>query len=125
MAKSKSPDTLITIPARYARAALVPKGAKVKVINTHGTQVVDCWAFNAADTTEYMSMEHCRVSFERYRPKQGDTMVTNRRRRILTIIEDTAGGAQAHNIVGLIYRLPVVANKPLQPKSHVGRVSPK
>ena len=93
MAKSKSGTTRTTIPARHARAAFVPKGAKVKVINTYGTQVVDCWAFNAADTTEFMSMEHCRVSFERYRPKRGDTMVTNRRRPILKIMQDTADGA--------------------------------
>ncbi|MEM7408336.1 MAG: urea carboxylase-associated family protein [Pseudomonadota bacterium] len=93
MTKPAGKTSLTTIPARHARAALVPKGAKVKVINTHGTQVVDCWAFNASDTTEYMSMEHCRVSFERYRPKTGDAMVTNRRRKILKIIEDTADGA--------------------------------
>ncbi len=92
-AKPKQTSQRINIPARHARASFVPKGAKAKVINTHGTQVVDCWAFNAADTTEYMSMEHCRVSFERYRPKQGDTMVTNRRRKIMKIIEDTADGA--------------------------------
>ena len=38
-------------------------------------------------------MEHCRVSFERYRPKLGDVMVTNQRRPILKIMEDTAAGA--------------------------------
>tara|TARA_Y100000994_G_C15585963_1_gene398522 strand:+ start:111 stop:632 length:522 start_codon:yes stop_codon:yes gene_type:complete len=63
------------------------------VINTPGTQVVDCWAFNASNTSEFMSMEHCRVAFERYRPVKGDTMVTNQRRRILKIIEDTANSA--------------------------------
>ena len=82
-----------TIPAGHARAAFVARGRRVRVINTHGTQVVDCWAFNADDTAEYMSMEHCRVSFERYRPRRGDTMVTNKRRPILEIMEDTANGA--------------------------------
>lgn len=93
MAKKISAPLRVTIPARHARAAFVSKGAKIKVINTHGTQVVDCWAFNAANTTEFMSMEHCRVSFERYRPKRGDVMVTNQRRPVLKIMEDTAGGA--------------------------------
>ena len=32
-------------------------------------------AFSAHNTGEFMSMEHCRVSFERYRPSRGDTMV--------------------------------------------------
>ena len=81
------------IPAGYARAAYLTKGSRIKVINTPGTQVVDCWAFNASNTSEFMSMEHCRVAFERYRPVKGDTMVTNQRRRILKIIEDTANSA--------------------------------
>lgn len=93
MATSKKPATRVTIPASHARAAFIKKGRKVCVINTHGTQVVDCWAFNAHNTTEYMSMEHCRVAFERYRPKRGDTMVTNSRKPILKIMQDSANGA--------------------------------
>ena len=80
-----------TIPARQAKAALVKRKSHVKVINTHGTQVVDCWAFNPNDMTEFMSMEHTRVALDRYRPKVGDTLVTNRRRPILKILEDTCG----------------------------------
>ena len=93
MATPTSLPERITIPASHASAAFVKKGKKVRVINTHGTQVVDCWAFNAANTAEYMSMEHCRVAFERYRPKRCDTMVTNLRKPILKIMEDTADGA--------------------------------
>ena len=37
-------------------------------------------------------MEHCRVAWERIGPGKGDTMVTNRRRPILKIIEDSASG---------------------------------
>lgn len=91
-AKKKTAAKLITIPARHGKAALVKKGQKIKVINTYGTQVVDCWAFNASNTGEFMSMEHCRVRLERYRPKTGDTMITNLRRRILKILEDTSPG---------------------------------
>lgn len=93
MATSKKTSTRITIPASHARAAFVRKGHKIRVINTHGTQVVDCWAFNAHNTAEFMSMEHCRVSFERYRPKRGDTMVTNVRKPVLKIMQDSADGA--------------------------------
>ncbi len=93
MAEKKSVPGRILIPAGHARAAYVARGSKIRVINTPGTQVVDCWAFNALNTGEFMSMEHCRVSFERYRPQKGDAMVTNQRRRILKILEDTADGA--------------------------------
>ncbi len=81
-----------TIPARHAKAVFLKKRQRIRVINTHGTQVVDCWAINADNMTEFMSMEHCRVSLERYRPKKGDVMITNRRRPILKILEDTADG---------------------------------
>lgn len=83
---------VITIPARRGKAAFVRKGGKIEVINTHGTQVVDCWAFSGANPGEFMSMEHCRVSLGKVRPGVGDTMVTNRRRPILTLVEDTSGG---------------------------------
>ena len=93
MAKAKTPPPQkITIPARRAMAAHVKKGQKIRVTNTYGTQVVDCWALNADNMGEYMSMEHCRVSFERYRPRKGDVMITNRRKPILKIVEDTANG---------------------------------
>jgi uncharacterized protein YcgI (DUF1989 family) len=36
----------ITIPARKGIATRVNKGQIVRVINTHGEQVVDTWAFN-------------------------------------------------------------------------------
>ena len=93
MAKQRNTPSRIMIPAAHARAAHVAKGSKIKVINTYGTQVVDCWAFNASNTAEYMSMEHCRVSLERYRPKPGDVMVSNQRRPVIKILEDTADGA--------------------------------
>jgi len=51
---------MTTIPARRGTAARVRKGQHVRVINTHGTQVVDTWAFNADDVTEWMAMEASR-----------------------------------------------------------------
>ena len=82
----------ITIPARRGTAAEVSKGRIITVINTHGEQVVDTWAFNADDMREFMSMEHSRVAIGRIIPAIGDTLVTNKRRPILTLIEDTSGG---------------------------------
>lgn len=87
-----SEAALITIPARRGKALRVPAGGRVKVINTHGSQVVDTWAFNAEDLSEFMSMEHSRPSFMRLRPKVGDSFLTNRRRPIVTLVEDTTPG---------------------------------
>ena len=51
----------VTIPAGHGKAVRLVAGQSVKLINTHGTQVVDAWAHNAYDLTEYMSMESTRV----------------------------------------------------------------
>jgi len=85
-------DETITIPAGLGRAARLDRGRCVTVINTHGQQVVDTWAFNAADSDEYMSMEHSRSTLEKLFPAVGESMVTNRRRPILTVVEDTSPG---------------------------------
>ncbi|KAF2684554.1 hypothetical protein K458DRAFT_442884 [Lentithecium fluviatile CBS 122367] len=37
--------TTQTVPARRGAATLVHKGQSIKIINTHGNQVVDTWAF--------------------------------------------------------------------------------
>ena len=83
---------LTTIPARRGKAVRVAKGRHVKMINTHGTQVVDTWAFNADDLAEFMSMEHTRPHIGRIVPRVGDVMYTNKRRPILTFIEDSSPG---------------------------------
>ena len=86
---SKDLNDLMTIPARRGRATRLHSDQSIKVINTHGHQVVDFWAFSAEDVTEFMSMEHTRPTIGRIRPKVGDALVTNRRRPILTLVEDT------------------------------------
>ncbi|HUN38795.1 MAG TPA: urea carboxylase-associated family protein [Acetobacteraceae bacterium] len=86
------PDKPITIPARRGKAAFAARGQTIKVTNTHGEQVVDTWAFCHADLTEFMSMEHSRAGIQRLIPAVGDAMLTNHRRPILTLIEDTSGG---------------------------------
>ena len=78
------------IPARRAVAVRVPRGALLRVINTHGQQVVDTWPF--VDAAEWMSMEHSRLHMGRVNPRVGDTFVTNARRPVLKLVEDTSGG---------------------------------
>ena len=82
----------LTIPARRGKAVLIERGQHIKVINTHGQQVVDTWAFNSADLSECMSMEHTRTALSRIHVHTGDSLVTNQRRPILTLVEDTSPG---------------------------------
>jgi uncharacterized protein YcgI (DUF1989 family) len=91
--------SLQRIAARRAVAVRVQRGARLEVVNTFGQQVVDTWAFVDTETAprpsrliEWMSMEHSRLHMGKLSPVVGDTLVTNRRRAILTLVEDTSGG---------------------------------
>jgi uncharacterized protein len=84
--------TTVEIPARRGKAVHVARGQDVLVINTHGEQVVDTWAFNRDDLGEFMSMEHTRAHTLGLVPRVGDILRTNRRRPLLTLVEDTSGG---------------------------------
>jgi uncharacterized protein YcgI (DUF1989 family) len=83
---------MIEIAARRGKATRLSAGQSVKIVNTYGQQVVDTWAFRVADIGEFMSMEHTRIAIGRIIPKLGDALVTNRRRPILRLVEDTSGG---------------------------------
>ena len=72
----------VEIPARRGKAAFVSAGQTITVINTHGEQVVDTWAFNRADLAEFMSNEHTRAHSLHMVPRIGDVLRTNRRRPI-------------------------------------------
>lgn len=85
-------SSLIEIPARHGKAFRLCEGQSVRLVNTHGTQVVDCWAWNAYDLREAMSMEASRVWNQHLNPRVGDTFVTTARRPILTLVEDTSPG---------------------------------
>jgi len=85
-------DEKVTVPARRGRAVRLSRGQSLKVINTHGHQVVDFWAFSAEDTSEFLSMEHLRATLTSIFPKAGDALFTNRRRPILQFVEDTSPG---------------------------------
>ena len=75
-----SANDLHTIPARRGRAVRLGKGQSIRIINTHGQQVVDTWCFNADDLREFLSMEHLRPTIDRIFPHAGDRLVSNRRR---------------------------------------------
>ncbi len=85
-------DDVQVVPAGGSATQRLGAGQLVKVINTSGTQVIDTWAFVLADPRECMSMEHTRVEIGRVSPRPGDQLYTNRRRPILTLLQDTSPG---------------------------------
>jgi uncharacterized protein len=85
-------ENLIVVPAREARAIEVTAGGLFRVIDLEGGQVVDVFAFNVHDVEEYASASHTRVAIDRLFPRVGEAFVTNRRRPILTFVEDRSPG---------------------------------
>jgi uncharacterized protein YcgI (DUF1989 family) len=88
-----SDDTQLNIvPPRRGQAVKLSCGQALKIVNTHGTQVVDTWCFNADDMKEFMSMEHHRAVTQSLFPAEGDLLYSNSRRPILQLEVDTSPG---------------------------------
>ena len=73
---------LIRVPARKGKAQALAQNESIRIVNTHGSQVVDTWAFNANDLGEFMSMEHTRSTIDKMMPDVGEAFLTNKRRAI-------------------------------------------
>jgi uncharacterized protein YcgI (DUF1989 family) len=82
----------IHIPAREGRAVRVENGREFRVIDVAGGQVADTWAFTNDDPSEFHSAQHTRAVASRLFPRLGEQFVTNRRRPILTLVEDETPG---------------------------------
>ena len=67
-------------------------GRRLRLTNTHGSQVVDTWAICADEPGEHMSMEHTRRMTGHLHPVKGDLLWSNRRHPILLLEEDTFPG---------------------------------
>lgn len=91
------PGTRYVIPARQGRAVRMQKGQEVLLINPKGNQVCDFFALVDGVPAEFLSMEHCRTALGRVYVRAGDTLVTNRRRPLVQIVEDTSPGV--HDIL--------------------------
>ena len=84
---------LVEISGGSSAAVRLRAGEAVRLIHTHGSQVVDTWCLSAADATEYLSVEHTRRMLGRLFPKEGDPLYSNRRTALLALEKDTAGCA--------------------------------
>ena len=103
-----------TIPARSGIAAFLNSSQRIRIINTHGHQVIDSWAFvlpsdrssrphkddKTATSVEFMSMSHSRAAMDALRPYVGSMFVSNRRKPVLRLVKDTSPGI--HDTVRLL-----------------------
>ena len=80
------------IVAGTGRAFRVPKGYLAEIATPEGPQVADTWAFALPDLGEFLSTEHTRSCLDRLAPRVGEAFYSNRRRPILTVVEDTSPG---------------------------------
>lgn len=78
------------IPAGQASTVFVPRGRVLKITNTHGSQVIDTWALNPLQPAEHLSMSHTRTAVLKIAPTVGDTLISNQRNAMFTIIADTS-----------------------------------
>lgn len=67
-------------------------GQRVRVVDLEGGQVGDVFVFARDDLSEHHSASHTRAQTNRLFPKVGEQFFTNRRRPVLTLVEDTYGG---------------------------------
>jgi len=82
----------LRIATGTARAFEVHKGQMAEIVTPEGPQVADTWAFALPDLDEFLSTEHTRSCLDRLTPGVGEAFYSNRRRPILTIVEDTSPG---------------------------------
>jgi hypothetical protein len=81
-----------TLPAAHGLALRVPCGRTLRIVNTHGAQVVDFFALAEADLSERLSVEHTRRMLGRLRIRPGDTLYSNRRTPLFEVAADTSPG---------------------------------
>jgi uncharacterized protein YcgI (DUF1989 family) len=78
--------------ARHGKGVRVDRGASVKVINTHGSQVVDTWAFTLSEPRQYSSMDHTRSVNSNIFANRGTMIVSDRREPMLLLSDDSSPG---------------------------------
>jgi uncharacterized protein YcgI (DUF1989 family) len=82
----------IIIPPREGRAVRVREGQTIRIATPKGAQAADFFAYNAANTGEWLSANHTWVTTFNVRPRQGDVLISRFRRPMLKFSKDGAGG---------------------------------
>lgn len=79
------------IPPGEGRTFEVRQGQYVALVDVKGKQVGDFWAIDAHDFDHFFSPPHTIVRLSSLVLRVGDTLVTNRRLPILTLVADDVG----------------------------------
>ncbi|TVY69288.1 Uncharacterized protein Focb16_v002024 [Fusarium oxysporum f. sp. cubense] len=80
------------LPARQGVAIPLEQGQSLQVINTHGKQVIDLWAFNPKDSHDNLSTSHTRAMLSSISLRKGNNLYSSRRKPIMTLVDDTTPG---------------------------------
>ncbi|RVA22003.1 urea carboxylase-associated family protein, partial [Mesorhizobium sp. M7D.F.Ca.US.004.03.1.1] len=80
------------VPASYGRSFTLKTGDLISIATPSGTQVSDTWAFAADDPHEHLSMDNTRSINSNVFVDKGARLVSNNRRLMLTVVEDTSPG---------------------------------
>ncbi|RYG72303.1 urea carboxylase-associated family protein [Lentibacillus lipolyticus] len=81
----------IIIPPYEGRSTLLQPGEELIIMDVDGKQVGDFVCFNKNDSNEFVSPVHMRASLSSIRLKVGDPLYSNKRRPLMTLVEDTVG----------------------------------
>ncbi len=82
----------ITIPPREGRGFEVSEGGRFRIVTPQGQQAADFFAYNAANTGEWLSPNHTWVRNRSVRLQPGDELQSRHRRPMLRLAEDGADG---------------------------------
>lgn len=82
----------VHVRARTGAAFEVGQGDLIRITDLEGQQPVDFWAFNKESVSEYLSVGHTKRALSKLVPGSGDAAYTNRRRPIVTLLEDNSPG---------------------------------
>lgn len=86
----------VPIPAKEGRGVVLAAGQLLDLVDVEGAQVADLVAFDAADPEEYLSPAHTAAVNTSIRLEVGDSLYSNHRNALLTIVRDDVG---KHDIV--------------------------
>jgi uncharacterized protein len=86
----------VHIPAFEGRGVLLSAGQLLDIVDTEGQQVADLVAFDAHDSSEYLSTGHTISCNAKIGLTVGDQLFSNHRNPVFTIVSDDIG---KHDIV--------------------------
>jgi uncharacterized protein YcgI (DUF1989 family) len=82
----------LEVPAREGRAIEVARGQHLRITTPKGAQAADFFAYNAANTGEWLSPMHTWVTTFCVKPREGDVLISRFRRPMLKVVKDGASG---------------------------------